>query len=291
MSSRRDVGERHHAELQSLGAQSRWIAEAPVRLHTLDYGGERPPLLVLPGITSPAITWDFVVAGLRDLVRPIVLDIRGRGLSDTAATYTTDDYADDAERVIAALGLERPLVLGHSMGARIAACLAARRSVELAGTILVDPPLSGPGPRGPYPTPRASFVQQLDAGYAGTNADEIQRFYPLWPRAELALRARWLSTCDERAILATYDRFTIEDLFSWWRDVPSPAVLIRGGESPVVTAAGAEELAAANPAALQRVVPAAGHMVAWDNHAGFMAEVRALLESEFDVAAASAARL
>jgi N-formylmaleamate deformylase len=85
-------------------------------------------------------------------------------------------------------------------------------------------------------------------------------------------------------------RFVVEDLFDWWPDLPSPAVLIRGGESPVVTAAGAEELAAANPAVLQRVVPAAGHMVAWDNHAGFMAEVRALLESEFDVPAAAAAR-
>jgi N-formylmaleamate deformylase len=279
MSELAGVHDGHRAELRALGAQSRLVRSGPVELHVLDYGGDRPPLLVLPGITSPAITWDFVVAELRDLVRPVVMDLRGRGLSDRGDSYRTADFAADAEQAIRQLGLERPAVLGHSLGARIAAALAAAGTVELASTIVVDPPLSGPG-RGPYPTSREAFTAQLSEGYAGTTGDAVRAYYPKWPRAELLLRARWLATCDEQAVLATYDEFAREDFFDWWPAVRAPAAFIRGGESPVVTEAGAAEAARRNPNASQHVIPGAGHMVPWDSYEPFMAHVRAVLQRD-----------
>jgi N-formylmaleamate deformylase len=274
----RRISEGHLEELRSLGARSRWVESGRVRLHVLDYGGGNAPLLVLPGITSPAVTWDFVVAPLRDRFRPVVLDLRGRGLSDGGPGYALDDYAADAEAVIAALSLTRPLLLGHSLGARIAARVAARGSAGIAGTIAVDPPLSGPE-RGAYPTSREAFATQLAEGLAGTDADAVRRHYPRWPRSELALRARWLCTCDADAVMATYERFTTEDFFDSWPLVPAPAAVIRGEQSPVVTAEGAAALAAAHPAATVRTIPDAGHMVPWDNLDGFMAELRLLLAS------------
>ena len=267
------------AELPTFGAESRWVQSSGCRLHVLDYGGDRPPLLVLPGITSPAVTWDFVVAPLRDLVRPLVMDLRGRGLSEAGGEYAAPDFAVDAAAAIDQLGLARPLVLGHSLGARIAAALAAREPVELAATIVVDPPLSGPD-RGPYPTSREAFEQQLREGYEGTTADAVGAYYPLWPRSELLLRARWLETCEEAAVLATYDEFVREDFLEWWAEVPAPATFISGGESPVVTPAGAADARAANPAAAYAVVPGAGHMVPWDNYSDFMAQLRRILETE-----------
>jgi N-formylmaleamate deformylase len=270
-------------ELKALGARSRWARNGDVDLHVLDYGGDKPPLLVLPGITSPAITWDFVVAELRDLVRPYVIDLRGRGLSSPGAGYGAGDFAADAAAVIEQLEIDRPIVVGHSLGARVGAALATTPGVELAATILVDPPLSGPS-RGLYPTSREAFQAQLDQGYAGTTADEVRAFYPKWPRAELLLRARWLETCEQDAVLATYDRFTVEDFFDWWRDVPAPAAFFRGAESPVVTEAGAAEAAAANPAAVQRSIPGAGHMVPWDSYAPFMTELRAVLQQHLAAA-------
>jgi N-formylmaleamate deformylase len=279
MSELARVGAGHEEELRALGAESRWVRNGPTQLHVLDYGGDRPPLLVLPGITSPAITWDFVVAGLRDLVRPVVMDLRGRGLSDCGDGYSAAHFAGDAAEAIAQLGLERPAVLGHSLGARIAAALVTTGAVEPASTIVVDPPLSGPG-RGPYPTSRAAFTAQLAEGRAGTTADAVRAYYPKWPRAELLLRARWLPTCDEDAVLATYEWFTGEDFFDWWPDVPAPAAFIRGGDSPVVTEEGAAEAARRNPHASQHVVPGAGHMVPWDEHEPFMAELRAVLRRD-----------
>ena len=276
MADRPAVTPRHRAELATLGAQSRVVSGPAGDLHVLDYGGERPPLLVLPGITSPAITWDFIVADLRDLVRPLVVDLRGRGLSDPGIGYLAGDFADDAEAILDALGLEHPIVLGHSLGARVTAALVARTRRELASVILVDPPLTGPD-SGPYPTSRDSFLTQLHEGYAGTTADAVGRFYPLWPRSELLLRARWLVTCEERAVMDTYDAFTAEDFFDWWAAVDTPATFIRGGDSPVVTAEGARRVAELNPAANIHAVEGAGHMVPWDRPGPTLELLRSVL--------------
>lgn len=250
------------ADLADVPATSRWVRSGPVALHVLDYGGDGVPLVVLPGITSPAVTMDFVARELTDLVRPVVLDVRGRGLSDAASTYTLADYADDTCAVIEGLRLDRPLLLGHSMGARIAAVTAAR-GTALRGAVLVDPPMSGPG-RDPYPTTLEAFLGQLAQARRGTDADEVATAWPRWPRREQELRARWLSSCAPDAITATHRGFETEDFFDAWPAVPAPAVLLHGADSPVVTAAGVAEAVAANPAARFVEVPAAGHMVFWD---------------------------
>jgi N-formylmaleamate deformylase len=276
---RHEVTDCQRTELRALGAESRWIESDGRDLHVLDYGGDARPLFVLPGITSPAITWDFIVAPLRDRFRPLVMDLRGRGLSDAGGDYGAPDFAIDAAAAIEQLGLERPLVVGHSLGARIAAALAARGDVELGLTVCIDPPLSGPG-RGGYPTTRESFEAQLDSGYDGTTGDEVGAAYPLWPRSELLLRARWVGTCERDAVLATYDRFAEEDFLEWWAAVPAPAALINGGDSPVVTAAGLAEAREANPAAHYATVPGAGHMVPWDNLTGFRVALAEVMETE-----------
>jgi len=272
----RSVNQAALADLADIPALSRWVTNGPARLHALDYGGDRTPLVVLPGITSPAITLDFVARRIGDLVRPIVLDVRGRGLSDGGGRYTLEEYADDTEAVIRGLELDEPLLLGHSMGARIAAVVAARRRVPVRATVLTDPPLSGPG-RGPYPTPLDVFLAQLEQAKWGTDADEVARSWPRWPRREQELRARWLSSCDEQAITLTHRGFEIEDFFDWWPAVPAPTTLIYGADSPVVTAAGAAEAARANPAADLLKIPDAGHMVFWDNPADSIRALRQVL--------------
>jgi len=252
------------AELADIPTRSRWVRSGGVRLHALDYGGDRPPLVILPGITSPAIALDFVARELTDLTRPVVLDVRGRGLSDGAARYTLDDYAADTEALITGLGLDRPILLGHSMGARIAAVTAARTHAPLRGTVLVDPPMSGPG-RQPYPTTLATFLAQLTEARRGTTTEEVAASWPRWPRREQRLRALWLASCGEHAISATHQGFEDEDFFDFWPQVPAHIVLIHGAESPVVTPSNAQEAASAHPSAHLLEVPDAGHMVYWDN--------------------------
>ncbi|MEU9791571.1 alpha/beta hydrolase [Streptomyces sparsogenes] len=276
--SQRSIPQAALADLADVPATSRWVRSGGLRLHALDYGGDLPPLVVLPGITSPAITMDFVARELTDLVRPVVLDVRGRGLSDEGDGYGLEEYAEDTEALITGLGLDRPLLLGHSMGARIAAVVAVRGKVPLRGAVLGDPPMSGPG-RGPYPTSRDAFLRQLSEARRGTDADEVARSWPTWPRREQELRARWLASCAEKALVATHRGFEHEDFFDWWPRVPEPAHLLYGADSPVVTEAGAREAAASNASAALHRVPGAGHMIFWDAPAAALTALRTTLNT------------
>lgn len=266
------------ADLADVPARGRWVRSGELRLHALDYGGDGVPVLILPGITSPAISMDFVARELTDLVRPIVVDLRGRGLSDAAPEYSLEGYADDVAAVTAGLGLDQPVLLGHSLGARIAAVAAARPESAARGTILVDPPMSGPG-RGAYPTTLEMFRNQLQQARRGTDAAEVGQAWPRWPLRERELRARWLASCVPESIDATHRGFETEDFFTTWPHVPAPTTLVYGADSPVVTADGAAEAATANPAARLVRVSDAGHMVFWDNPADARAVVRELLQN------------
>ncbi|MGV9295614.1 alpha/beta fold hydrolase [Amycolatopsis sp. NPDC003676] len=261
------------AELANVPATSVWVRSGSVRLHVLDYGpADGVPLVILPGITSPAITMDFVARELTDLVRPLVLDIRGRGLSDDGPGYDLDAYASDVEAVIDQLQLSEPLLFGHSMGARI----AAKAAHSAQGTILADPPMSNADR--PYPTTLDTFAAQLDQARRGTDADEVAASWPRWPRREQELRAGWLASCSRTAIAATHAGFESEEFLPLWEKLAGPAVLLFGSDSPVVTQADVAALAEANPAHPLVGIENAGHMIFWDEPEPALRALRSALK-------------
>ncbi|EFL07421.1 predicted protein [Streptomyces sp. AA4] len=261
------------AELADVPATSVWVRSGPVRLHVLDYGpADGVPLVVLPGITSPAITMDFVARELTDLVRPLVLDVRGRGLSDDGPSYALDAYAADVDAVIDQLQLSEPLLFGHSMGARI----AARAANSGQGTILADPPMSHADR--PYPTTLDTFAVQLDQAQRGTDADEVAASWPRWPRREQELRAGWLASCSRTAIAATHAGFESEEFLPLWEKLAGPAVLLFGQDSPVVTRDDVTALAQVNPAHQLVGIENAGHMIFWDEPQRALQALRSALK-------------
>jgi len=255
--------------------RSRFVEHGGARLHTLTFGGGGPALLVLPGITSPAAVWDFVAEPLAREHTVSVLDLRGRGRSPApdGSRHTLAEYSADAAAVIEGLALERPVVVGHSLGARILAALAVDRP-DLVGTaILVDPPLCGPG-RPPYPTPLGFYLDAISAARAGgVDVERIRRDHPGWSERQLRARARWLSSCDEHAVAEAYRHFHDEDFVSLWDRLAAPT-LIYGSGSAVVPAAAVEELLARNPRARAIAVEGAGHMIPWDQPERFGAALR-----------------
>src|SRR6185312_2485303 len=84
-----------------------------IKIHFLEYGASGPDIVLIPGITTPAILWGFVSERLAKFSHVVALDNRGRGLSDQrpGIGYSLDDYAADAAGVIAELGLRNPVVL------------------------------------------------------------------------------------------------------------------------------------------------------------------------------------
>lgn len=261
------------ADLPGTGAVSRWV-DGEVGLHVLDYpgpdGGGAPlsPVVLVPGISMPAMGMDFVARVLARNRRVLVTDVRGRGLSQSGETYSVTAYAEDLERVLGALVPDdAPVLVGHSMGARIVTLVAARERARHGGVVAVDPPLSGPG-RDPYPTSKEAFLGQVEQARRGTTADEVALSWPSWPQRELEIRARWLGSCAPEAVGATHEGFESEDFFEWWPSVPEPVAFVRGEDSPVVPVSAMEEVTRTNPRATTHVIVAAGHMVFWDNRKG-----------------------
>ena len=133
-----------------------------IRQHVLRYGGSdgerarRDPVILIPGITSPAVTWGFVAERFGRHVDTYVLDVRGRGLSSSGPglDYSLDAQAADVVALAQALGLKRYTLVGHSMGGRIAVRAARSQPAGLSQLIIVDPPVSGPCLLYTSPSPR-----------------------------------------------------------------------------------------------------------------------------------------
>ncbi|PTQ07769.1 alpha/beta hydrolase [Sphingomonas oleivorans] len=262
---------------------SRFIAGANVhangiRQHYLRYGGAGRPLVLVPGITSPAITWGFVAEELARDFDVYVLDVRGRGLSEAGnhLDYGLDACAADIVAFVDALDLRGSLLLGHSMGARhaIRACrLAPGRFSRLA---LIDPPVSGPGRR-PYPANLDWYVDSMALARRGAGIEALRRFTPSWTDEQIALRAEWLHTCDQAAILSSYAGFHDDDIHVDIPHLSLPTLLVAAGRGGVILDEDVEEIRALLPSIETCRVADAGHMIPWDDLPGFLAAVRPFL--------------
>src|SRR5919108_4708537 len=111
-----------------------------VGLHARDWGGDGTPVVLLHGLASNARIWDGVAQRLADAgLRVVTLDQRGHGESKQPATgYDFATVCRDLAAALDALGLERPVLVGHSWGANVALQYAAERAQAVAGLVLVD---------------------------------------------------------------------------------------------------------------------------------------------------------
>jgi pimeloyl-ACP methyl ester carboxylesterase len=111
-----------------------------VTLHTRDWGGDGPAIVLLHGLASNARIWDGVAPRLAGAgFHAVALDQRGHGESDQpGAGYDFATMVADLAAAVAALGLERPVLVGHSWGASVALQFAADRPAAVAGLVMVD---------------------------------------------------------------------------------------------------------------------------------------------------------
>lgn len=260
-------------------------------LHYIDWGGAAPvPAVSLHGFALNARSWDEVAPALSDLLHWRALDQRGHGLSARApelADYSRDRMAADVAAFIDSLGLDRPVVVGHSMGGMNAMTFAAANPNALRALILVDvgPEVSVDG---------ATQVRQFVAGpYEMDSLDDwvehTHKYYPFRSkeriRARLAVSLR--ETADGKQAKQFDERFrqagfrgvaeSRTDIWESARGISVPTLLLHGEKSPVLKREQAEQFAAAVPQVQLVTIPEAGHSVAGDQPEAFAEAVRAFL--------------
>ena len=116
-----------------------------LRLHARDWSGSGQAVVLLHGLASNARIWDGVASRLAGAgLRVAALDQRGHGASEQPGSgYDFATLGRDLSAALAALGIERPVLAGHSWGANVALQFAADRPGALAGLALVDGALLG----------------------------------------------------------------------------------------------------------------------------------------------------
>jgi 3-oxoadipate enol-lactonase len=119
-----------------------------IHLNIRELTSDGPTLLLLHGLGASGAVWQGAGRRLHPTFRLIAPDLRGHGESDKpSAGYLVRDYAGD---MAAFLGHEPACpvhVLGHSLGAVVAALLAAERPELVNRLVLVDPPFDAERPR------------------------------------------------------------------------------------------------------------------------------------------------
>ncbi len=205
-----------------------------ISLHYYRTGGNKPPIVLLHGFTDNALCWTRVAHVLEQEYDVIMVDARYHGLSEGATTgFSTQLLADDTVAFIQALHLERPFLLGHSMGAATTAVVAAQHPDLVRAILLEDPPwLAKVAPESeedqlqePAAHPWYKWVTDIKAltHEEGIKTAHVQN--PTWAEEELGL---WLEAKEQFNLNA----FRYNTPSPSWReilpDITCPILLIIG---------------------------------------------------------------
>jgi pimeloyl-ACP methyl ester carboxylesterase len=238
-----------------------------LRLHLLDFGGTGDPVLLLHGVGGTAWIWHAVAPALTVARRLLAVDLRGFGLSQRSAEhrYGTDDHADDLTELAALLGLRRLSMVGFSWGALVALALLRRLAPAVDRIALVDMPPSSPlGETDVNPIPYASR----------SHAEAVAMERGLAPRADQSVLERTVSLVTIPApdgtggFVRAVDPFFLsrwpfrsDDRWEELRAAEVPVLVVRGEQSPVLSASDADRMVSTAPDGRLLTIPDCGHLV------------------------------
>jgi pimeloyl-ACP methyl ester carboxylesterase len=262
-----------------------------MRFHYLDWGtAGLPPVVFLHGGGLNAHTWDLVCAALREERHCLALDQRGHGESEWSPEmdYSIESHAGDLEAFRQALGIERFVLVGMSLGGATALAWAGQHSRHLAGLVLVDV----------GPETRAAGARKIQAFTSdATPLDSVEQFV----ERAMAFNPRRNRELLRRSLLHNLRRMP-DGRFMWKYDqrhrgkvdpgaqarrrellwsavdgVECPTLVVRGAQSDVFHDEDAERLAGRLSRGRWVKIAGAGHTVQGDNPAGLLVSLRAFL--------------
>lgn len=271
--------------------RSRNVVLRKLRFHFLEWGHPgAPPVLLLHGGHQSAHSWDLVSLHLAQHYHVFALDQRGHGDSEWArdVVYSNHQMSLDAEAFIAAMGLERLVVIGHSMGGRNLMLMLRRHHAVARAAVIVDvgPEVSERG--------RATIGGFVQANQEFDDLEDfvanVRKYDPYRSREHIErtvkynmfqrVDGKFVSKCDSNprrlGIVRAggpQENITLAEA----AEFDLPVLLVRGENSNILEPDAAERFAAAMPLGKLVTVPDCGHNVHGQNTLGFIAALGAFL--------------
>jgi pimeloyl-ACP methyl ester carboxylesterase len=217
--------------------------------------GEGPPAVLLHGWGAEGASLQPLVAHLARRYRTITPDLPGFGGTALPPTdWGVDDYADWTAELVAKLGIERALFVGHSNGGRIGIVLAVTRPALVDRLVLVNS-------AGLRPERSAKQRAAVPVSKLGRAASGLPLVGPLADR----LRGRWHRALGAEdyasagSLRGTLVKIVNRDLRELLPRVQAPTLLLWGADDDATPASDGATMAQLIPDARLVVLPGAGH--------------------------------
>ncbi len=260
-----------------------------LNFHYLDWGAAgKPPFVLLHGGAQTAHSWDDFAPVVRTDYHVYALDQRGHGDSDWApdGDYHRTTHCKDVAAFVSTLDMGPHLLVGLSMGGINSITYTAWYPERVRALMIVDV-----GPE--IETKGRENIQDFVSGIDELDSFEafVERAHTFNPRRSLDnLRQRlshnlkqqpngkWTWKFDQtRRRDGAQSGLNPDELWEDVRKIQCPTLIVRGGESDILSPQAAERLQAAIPNSRLSVVSGAGHSVMGDNPDGFAQAVQEFL--------------
>jgi N-formylmaleamate deformylase len=243
---------------------------------------EASPLVMAHGLGDDARCWWRVAAALENDFDIVMIDARNHGHSGSGPGGVSR-MAADVSAVIDALGLDAPVLLGHSVGARTMAELAINEPDLVEMLVLVDPPWTvDMKDEGVVPEDRIASMKRWLASLPEMPGDELvalgHRQHPNWSADDFPA---WIES--KRLVRPeAADSLTGQ---GWAQIVPElacPTLLVYGDveRHGMVTSAVADQVVALNDQVVTRHIAGTGHNIHREDFAAFIGVVTDFFASE-----------
>ena len=255
-----------------------WTSRDGLKLHYRDYAGrtDRPPLLMLHGLTRNSRDFENVAARYAGDWRVIAVDFRGRGQSardPNSAQYVPGTYAADVIQLLDELGIGEAVFLGTSLGGLVTMIVAQVAPERIAGVLLNDVgpelDLSGIDRIKTYVGKPVVFRDWDEV--ADTLQERTGDVHPRYGRAEWLRFAKRICRQTARGVEFDYDMAIadpfnagntgeVSDGWPYYRVLTGrPILVLRGETSDLLSDAAAQRMATEIPDVEVVTVPRVGH--------------------------------
>lgn len=240
--------------------------------------GEKPALVLLHGFSDNGYCWMPVARDLEADYDVILPDARGHGLSARVEPGQQIDGVADTAELIQALGLQKPVVGGHSMGGTTATEFGGRYPDLARGLFFEDPAWIDPTPQD-VPlrnNPFFEWLLHLDELPLEKIIDIGRTQNPAWAEVELPGWAESKRQFDKNIFEAVNVRKPWQQFVAAFA-VPALLITADVSRGAIVSAERAQEATGLSPFLQVAAIPNAGHNIRRENYPAFMTALREFL--------------